>query len=178
MFVSVARSRAPERCFTCASSDPTCNRKTRPWRSCKYKTTLFPRLENDRKIIARGFVNPTLEPSCTSNIFRKKKHLNKQIEWRRWEREKCRKNGAPTFCQLDILSTWHFINCLLSHMIFSFFNDKRFLAPKYSGASSLEVLCPFIFLIRFSNRMLRPLIFLIRFSDQIILFFSVYKLLF
>jgi hypothetical protein len=27
-------------------------------------------------------------------------------------------------------------------MIFSFFNDKRLLAPNYSGASSLEVLRP------------------------------------
>jgi hypothetical protein len=50
----------------------------------------------------------------------------------------------------------------ISYMIFSFFNDKHLLAPKYSGASSLEVL--------------RPFIFLIQFSDQISLFFSVYKL--
>jgi len=35
---------------------------------------------------------------------------------------------------------------LLSHMIFSFFNDKRLLAPKYSGATSLEVLRPFYIL--------------------------------
>ncbi len=65
---------------------------------------------------------------------------------------------------------------VLSHMIFSFFNDKRLLAPKYSGASSHEVLCPFIFLNQFSNRMLCPFILLIRSSDQISLFFSVYKL--
>ncbi len=61
-------------------------------------------------------------------------------------------------------------------MIFSFFNDKRPLAPKYSGVSSLEVLRPFIFLIRFSNWLLCPFIFLIWFSDRIRLFFSVYKL--
>ncbi len=30
----------------------------------------------------------------------------------------------------------------ISHMIFSFCNDKCLLAPKYSGASSLEVLPP------------------------------------
>jgi hypothetical protein len=41
-------------------------------------------------------------------------------------------------------------------MIFSFFNDKGLLAPKYSGVFSLEVLCPSIFLIRFSNQMLLP----------------------
>jgi hypothetical protein len=35
------------------------------------------------------------------------------------------------------------------------------MAPKYSGAASLEVLCPY---------------FWIRFSDQISLFFPVYKL--
>ncbi len=35
---------------------------------------------------------------------------------------------------------------LLSHMIFSFFNDKCLLAPKYSGATSLEVLRPFYIL--------------------------------
>ncbi len=63
-------------------------------------------------------------------------------------------------------------------MIFSFFNDKAPLVPKYSGASSLEVLCPSIFLIRFFNQMLRPFIFLIRFSDRIILLCSVYKLAF
>ncbi len=63
-------------------------------------------------------------------------------------------------------------------MIFSFFNDKAPLAPKYSGASSLEVLCPSIFLILFFNRMLRTFIFLIRFSDGISLLFSVYKLTF
>jgi hypothetical protein len=40
----------------------------------------------------------------------------------------------------------------LSHMIFSFFNEKRLLVPKYTGASLLEVLCSFIFLIRFSDR--------------------------
>ncbi len=34
----------------------------------------------------------------------------------------------------------------VSHMIFSFFNDKRLLAPKYSGASTLEVLRPFYIL--------------------------------
>jgi len=61
----------------------------------------------------------------------------------------------------------------LSHMIFSFFNDKRLLATKYSGAYSLEVLCPFIFLIWLFNRMLHLLIFLIRFSDRINLLFSV-----
>ncbi len=49
-------------------------------------------------------------------------------------------------------------------MIFSFFNDKAPLVPKYSGASSLEVL--------------RPSLFLIRFSDWIILLCSVYKLMF
>ncbi len=71
-----------------------------------------------------------------------------------------------------------FLEFQVSHMIFSFFNDKRLLAPKYSGATSLEVLRPFTFLIRFSNRMLRPFIFSIRFSDWISLFFPVYKLLF
>ncbi len=64
------------------------------------------------------------------------------------------------------------------HMIFSFFNDKVPLAPKYSGASSLEVLCPSIILIRFFNRMLHPLIFLIHFSDRISLSFSLYRLAF
>jgi hypothetical protein len=53
--------------------------------------------------------------------------------------------------------------------------DKALLAPKYSGVSSLEVLCPFLFWIRFFNRMLYPLIFLIHFSDRIKPFFSVYK---
>ncbi len=66
----------------------------------------------------------------------------------------------------------------LSHMIFSFSNDKVPLAPKYSGVSSLEVLCPSIFLIRFFNRMLHPFIFLIRFSDRIKPLSSVYKLAF
>ncbi len=66
----------------------------------------------------------------------------------------------------------------LSHMIFSFLNDKAPLAPKYSGVSSLEVLHPSIFLIRLSNRMLRPFIFLICFSDRISLLFYIYKLAF
>jgi hypothetical protein len=70
------------------------------------------------------------------------------------------------------------LNQLLSHMIYSFFNDKAPLVPKYSGVSSLEVLRPSIFLIRFFNQMLHPFIFLIRFSDWISLFFSVYKLAF
>jgi hypothetical protein len=35
---------------------------------------------------------------------------------------------------------------LVSHMIFSFFNDKHLLVPKYSGVSSLTVLCPFYIL--------------------------------
>ncbi len=34
---------------------------------------------------------------------------------------------------------WYFKDPLI-------FNDKRLLVPKYSGAASLEVLCPFIFL--------------------------------
>jgi hypothetical protein len=34
----------------------------------------------------------------------------------------------------------------VSLMIFSFFNDKHLLVPKYSGASSLEVLRPFYIL--------------------------------
>ena len=63
-------------------------------------------------------------------------------------------------------------------MIFSFFNVKAPLAPKYSLVSSLEVLCLSIFLIRFFNRTLHPFIFLICFSDQISLLFSVYKLAF
>jgi hypothetical protein len=42
-------------------------------------------------------------------------------------------------------------------MIFSSFNDKHLLVPKYSGASSLEVLCPFTFLIRFSIGCSAPL---------------------
>ncbi len=67
---------------------------------------------------------------------------------------------------------------LISHMIFSFFNDKAPLVPKYSGVSSLEVLRPPFFLIRFFNRMLHPFIFLIRFSNQISLLFSVHKLAF
>jgi hypothetical protein len=52
------------------------------------------------------------------------------------------------------------------------------LVPKYSGVSSLEVLRPFIFLIRFFNQMLHPFIFLIRFFDRINPFFSLYKLSF
>jgi hypothetical protein len=44
------------------------------------------------------------------------------------------------------------------------FNDKRILAPKYSGAASLEVL--------------RPFYFWIWFSDLIILFCTVFKLQF
>jgi len=63
-------------------------------------------------------------------------------------------------------------NLLISHMIFSF------LTPKYSGVSSLEVLHPSKFLIRLFNQMLCPFIFLIRFSDPISLYFSVYKLAF
>ncbi len=64
----------------------------------------------------------------------------------------------------------------ISHMIFSFFNDKVPLVPKYSGVSSLEMLRPFILLIQFFNRMLHPFIFLIYFSDRIKPFFSVCKL--
>ncbi len=81
---------------------------------------------------------------------------------------------------------------VISHMIFSFLNDKAPLAPKYSGVSSLEVLHPskfwiwlFNWMLRPSkfwiwlfNWMLRPFIFLIRFSDRISLKFSVYKLAF
>jgi hypothetical protein len=48
-------------------------------------------------------------------------------------------------------------------------------APKYSEYFTWSALPFFIFLIRFSNRMLRPFIFLIRFSDRISLLFSVYK---
>ncbi len=51
--------------------------------------------------------------------------------------------------------TWYFKDPLI-------FNEKRLLVPKYSGAASLEVLC--------------PLHFWIRFSDQIRLFCTVYKL--
>ncbi len=63
-------------------------------------------------------------------------------------------------------------------MIFSFFKDKVPLVPKYLGVSSLEVLCPSIFLIQFFNQMLHPFIFLIRFSDWIQPLFPVYKLAF
>jgi hypothetical protein len=65
-------------------------------------------------------------------------------------------NGHWHICQqsLALLSTvtdtfanshWHFcqLSLALSHMIFSFFNDKRLFGAKYSGASSLEVLRPF-----------------------------------
>ncbi len=65
----------------------------------------------------------------------------------------------------------------LSYLIFSFFNDKRLLAPKYSETLHLKCSAPFIFLIWFSNRILRPFIFSIRFSDRISLLFPVYKLL-
>ena len=70
------------------------------------------------------------------------------------------------------------VSKFISHMIFSFFNDKAPLAQKYYEVSSLEVLRPPLFLIRFFNRMLHPLIFLIRFSDRIKPSFSVYKLAF
>ena len=55
---------------------------------------------------------------------------------------------------------------LVSHMTFSFFYDKAPLAPKYSGASSFEVLRPSIFLIWFFNQMPHPFIFLIRFKNM------------
>jgi hypothetical protein len=61
-------------------------------------------------------------------------------------------------------------------MIFSFLKDKAPLVPKYSGVSSLEGLHPSKFLIWLFNQMLCPFIFLIRFSDRISLYFSVYKL--
>ncbi len=57
----------------------------------------------------------------------------------------------------QIYHTWYFKDPLI-------FNDKRLLTPKYSGAASLEVLCPFYFWIWF--------------SDQIRLFCTGYKLLF
>ncbi len=44
-----------------------------------------------------------------------------------------------------------------SRMIFSVFNDKVPLAPKYSGAYSLEVLRPSIFLIWFFQSDAPPL---------------------
>ncbi len=43
------------------------------------------------------------------------------------------------FCMYSMYHTWYFKDPLI-------FNDKRLLAPKYSGAASLEVLRPFLFL--------------------------------
>ncbi len=53
---------------------------------------------------------------------------------------------------------------VVSYLIFSFFYDKRLLVPKYSETLHLKCSAPFIFLIRF--------------SDRISLLFPVYKLLF
>ncbi len=67
---------------------------------------------------------------------------------------------------------------LVSYMIFSFFKTKRSWCQNIQEFLHLKCSAPFIFLIRFLNRMLDPLIFLIRFSDQIKPSFSVYKLAF
>jgi hypothetical protein len=66
-------------------------------------------------------------------------------------------NISPRFDGWTLYHIWYFKDPLI-------FNDKRLLVPKYSGATSLEVLC--------------PLYFWFRFSDRISLFCTVYKLLF
>ncbi len=62
--------------------------------------------------------------------------------------------------------------------IFILKNDSRLLAPKDSRVLHWKCSSHFIFLILLYSKMLCPFLFLIRFSDRISLSFPVYKLLF
>ncbi len=67
---------------------------------------------------------------------------------------------------------------VISYLIFSFFNDSRLLAPKYSEYFTLSAPPTLYSLSDSQIGCSDPSIFLIQFSDQISLLFSVHKLLF